>query len=309
MTPARKTLLLNPASFEKFDGGASSRWPATREIESYWYLVWLAYPAGMLPGSRLLDAPPHKVSLAETIHIAQEYEFVVVFTSSIGFRNDLCLARGMKEAKPDLKIAFVGPYVQIKPGETLLASGDIDFIVRGEFDHAVVEFAEGKPLEQIKNASYSKGGLLVHNPSRPPLHTEELDALPFATEVYQRDLTIENYNVPFLLHPYVSFYTSRLPGAVHLLLVAANAIRPRLAHALGRKRGARIPPSACGDAASEGILFRRRYIQHSQGSCSRALRAARTRGIPLVLYGARPQRLRDLASDGASRRAAAHRGV
>jgi len=54
-----KTLFLNPPSFENFDGGASSRWPATREIESYWYPVWLAYPAGMLEGSRLLDAPPH----------------------------------------------------------------------------------------------------------------------------------------------------------------------------------------------------------------------------------------------------------
>jgi hypothetical protein len=41
MTNVMKTLLLNPASFENFDGGASSRWPATREIESYWYPVWL----------------------------------------------------------------------------------------------------------------------------------------------------------------------------------------------------------------------------------------------------------------------------
>ena len=45
-----KTLFLNPPSFENFDGGASSRWPATREIESYWYPVWLAYPAGMRDG-------------------------------------------------------------------------------------------------------------------------------------------------------------------------------------------------------------------------------------------------------------------
>ena len=47
MPDVMKTLLLNPPSFENFDGGASSRWPATREIESYWYPVWLAYPAGM----------------------------------------------------------------------------------------------------------------------------------------------------------------------------------------------------------------------------------------------------------------------
>ena len=45
MSDVMKTVLLNPPSFEKFDGGASSRWPATREIESYWYPVWLSYPA------------------------------------------------------------------------------------------------------------------------------------------------------------------------------------------------------------------------------------------------------------------------
>ena len=48
MSMPLKTLFLNPPSFENFDGGASSRWPATREIESYWYPVWLTYPAGLL---------------------------------------------------------------------------------------------------------------------------------------------------------------------------------------------------------------------------------------------------------------------
>jgi hopanoid biosynthesis associated radical SAM protein HpnJ len=209
MPSVMKTLFLNPPSFDKFDGGASSRWPATREIESYWYPVWLAYPAGMLPGSRLLDAPPHKVSPAQTIKIAQDYDFVVVFTSTVGFESDVRMARALKEAKPDLKIAFVGPHVQVKPAESLRASADIDFVVRGEFDHAVVEFAQGKPLPDILGASYIHEGKLVHNPPRPVLHTAELDALPFATNVYKRDLTIENYNVPFLLHPFVSFYSAR----------------------------------------------------------------------------------------------------
>ncbi|MEJ2008038.1 MAG: hopanoid biosynthesis associated radical SAM protein HpnJ [Acidobacteriota bacterium] len=204
-----RTLLLNPPSFEKFDGGASSRWPATREIESYWYPVWLTYPAGMLPGSRLLDAPPHKVTPQQTVEISKDYEFVVLFTSAVGFENDLKLVRLMKEKKPSLKVAFVGPPVQVKPTESLMASEDIDFIVRGEFDYAVVEFAQGKPLSGILGISYRKDGRVVHNPPRKELQTEDLDRLPFATEVYKRNLTIENYNVPFLLHPFVSFYSSR----------------------------------------------------------------------------------------------------
>jgi hopanoid biosynthesis associated radical SAM protein HpnJ len=209
MPSVMKTLLLNPPSFENFDGGAGSRWPATREIESYWYPVWLTYPAGMLPGSRLVDAPPHKITPQQTIDISRDYEFVVVFTSTVGFQSDLKLARAIKEAKPGIKIAFVGPHVQIKPAESLLASSDIDFVVRGEFDYAVTEYAQGKPLSEIANASYIKDGKVVHNQTRAPLHTAELDELPFATDVYKRDLTIERYSVPFLLHPFVSFYTSR----------------------------------------------------------------------------------------------------
>jgi hopanoid biosynthesis associated radical SAM protein HpnJ len=203
-----KTLLLNPPSFPKFDGGASSRWPATREIESYWYPVWLSYPAGMLPGSRLLDAPPHGVTPDETVRIACDYDFLVLFTSTVGFDNDVALARKMKAAKPDLKIAFVGPHVQLKP-DCLMTSPEIDFIITGEFDHSVVEFAQGKPLSQIPGAGDRNNGRIHLNPPRPQLQTEDLDRLPFATEVYKRDLTIERYNVPFLLHPYVAFYTSR----------------------------------------------------------------------------------------------------
>ena len=209
MGSERKTLFLNPPSFENFDGGASSRWPATREIDSFWYPVWLSYPAGMLEGARLLDAPPHKVTAAETVRIAGGYEFVVLFTSTVGFESDVHLVRRMKEVKPDLKVAFVGPPVQVRPAESLQACEEIDFVVRGEFDYAVVEFAQGKPLEQISGVSYRRNGQVIHNPSRPPLETAELDRLPFATEVYKRDLAIEKYNVPFLLHPYVAFYTSR----------------------------------------------------------------------------------------------------
>src|SRR5256712_1394131 len=209
MPDVMKTLLLNPPSFENFDGGASSRWPATREIESYWYPVWLTYPAGMLPGSRLLDASPHKVNWQQTIEIAKDYEFLILFTSTVGFGSDVKLIRKIKETKPDLKIAFVGPYGHNKPEETLNASEDIDFVTQGEFDHSVVEFAQGKPPSEILGISYRKDGKIVHNAPRPQLHTAELDALPFATEIYKRDLQIERYNVPFLLHPFISFYTTR----------------------------------------------------------------------------------------------------
>ena len=125
-----KTLLLNPPSFEKFDGGAGARWPARREIASYWYPVWLAYPAGLIKESRLLDAPPHGISFEETIRIAMDYEFLVLFTSKPGFTHDVRLAERIKEVNPSIKIAFVGPPVSVQPEQALTASQAIDFVAR-----------------------------------------------------------------------------------------------------------------------------------------------------------------------------------
>ncbi len=36
-----------------------------------------------------------------------------------------------------------------------------------------------------------------------------MDDLPFVVDVYKRDLTIENYFIGYLQHPYVSLYTGR----------------------------------------------------------------------------------------------------
>src|ERR1700723_3558420 len=202
-----KTLFLNPPSFENFDGGAGSRWPATREIESYWYPVWLAYPAGMLEGARLLDAPSHHVSAEETINIARDYEFLVLFTSTPGFPGDIRLVKKIRETNPQIKIAFVGPHVSVLPERSLKDCPDIDFVVRKEFDYAVCEFANGKPLDEILGISFLKHGSVVHTPDRPEV--QDLDSLPHVTEIYRRDLDVTKYNVPFLLYPYVSLYTTR----------------------------------------------------------------------------------------------------
>jgi radical SAM superfamily enzyme YgiQ (UPF0313 family) len=148
-----KTLLLNPPSFEGFDGGAGSRWPATREVTSYWYPVWLCYPAGLIKDSKVVDAAPHGVTVQQTIDMAPDYEFVVMFTSSAGFEGDIKLAALMKQKNPSLKIAFVGPHVTALPEQSLRAAPAIDFVARREFDYSVSEFAAGKPMEEIEGIS------------------------------------------------------------------------------------------------------------------------------------------------------------
>jgi hopanoid biosynthesis associated radical SAM protein HpnJ len=161
----------------------------------------------MLEGARLLDAPSHHVSAEETIKIARDYEFLVLFTSTPGFPGDIGLAKAIKDVNPQIKIAFVGPHVTVLPERSLKDCPAIDFVCRKEFDYSVVEFAQGKPLEEILGISYRSNGSVVHTPDRPQI--ENLDSLPHVTDVYRRDLDVKRYNVPFLLYPYVSLYTTR----------------------------------------------------------------------------------------------------
>src|SRR5437879_4067390 len=68
-----RTLFLHPPSFQGFDGGAGSRYQARREIRSFWYPTWLAQPAALVPGSRLVDAPPADLTLADVLPLARPW--------------------------------------------------------------------------------------------------------------------------------------------------------------------------------------------------------------------------------------------
>jgi len=203
-----KTLFLQPPSFEGFDGGAGSRYQARREIRSFWYPTWLAQPAAMVEGSRLVDAPPARTTLAEVLPLARQYDLVVLHTSTPSFANDVRVAEAMKGENPAIKIGFVGAKVAVEPDESLKASAAVDFVGRNEFDFTVKEYAEGRDPARIPGLSYRNGsGVITHNPERTIL--EDMDQLPFVTEVYKRDLKIENYFIGYLKHPYVSLYTGR----------------------------------------------------------------------------------------------------
>ena len=152
-----KTLFLNPPSFENFDGGAGSRWPATREIESYWYPVWLAYPAGMLEGSRLLDAPPHHVSGDQTIEICKEYRIpgAVHQHSGLPWRYSSCRSDQGRTIRTS-RLRSSGRTSRRCPKRSLKMCTAIDFVARNEFDYSVTDFANGKPLEEIRRHQLSQ---------------------------------------------------------------------------------------------------------------------------------------------------------
>jgi hopanoid biosynthesis associated radical SAM protein HpnJ len=202
-----KTLFLSPPSVEGFDGGAGSRYQARREVTSFWYPTWLAQPAALVPDSRLLDCPPHRVSLAQCLAIACDYDHVILHTSTPSLRNDCRVAEAIKRQRPATTVGFIGAHPTVLPTETLQASRAIDWVGRREFDFTCREVAAGRPWEEIDGLSFQREGRIVHNREREPI--ADLDTLPWVGDVYRRDLEIERYFIGYLLHPYLSLYTGR----------------------------------------------------------------------------------------------------
>ena len=98
--------------------------------------------------------------------MAREFELLVLYTSTPGFHVDVKMAEMMKDCNPALKVCFVGPPVTVEPDKVLEESA-IDFVVRREFDHQIVAYATGTPLEDIPGVSFRKDGQIRHNPEGP----------------------------------------------------------------------------------------------------------------------------------------------
>ncbi len=203
-----RTLFLQAPSFDGYDGGAGARYQMKREVRSFWYPTWLAQPAALVEGSKLIDAPAHDLSWDDIKHEADERDLVILHTSTPSFNQDIRTAALLKERNPALLIGLIGAKVAVQPDESLAASAAIDFVCRNEFDFTIRDIAAGLPLAEVEGISWrAPTGEIVRNPDRRVL--EDMDSLPFVSPIYRRDLVIEKYFGGYLKHPYVSFYTGR----------------------------------------------------------------------------------------------------
>ncbi len=248
-----KTLFLSPPSFDGFDGGAGSRYQAKREITSFWYPTWLAQPAALVPGSKLVDAPPHNLGVPEMLSLAKDYDLVVMHTSTPSLANDVECARQLKAHNPKMKVGFIGAHVAVLADETLRANPIVDFAARHEFDYTCKELAEGRDWNEITGLSYrDANGEIQHNPDRALI--TDWDAMPSVLPTYARDLDITKYFIGYLLHPYISFYTGRgCPAKCTFCLwpqtIGGHKYRSKSPEAVGKEM--EIAKSLFGDKVRE----------------------------------------------------------
>ncbi len=117
-----RTLFLHPPSFDGFDGGAGARYQMKREVRSFWYPTWLAQPAALVEGSKLIDAPPHRLTFEDIAGEFKNRDLVVMHTSTPSFKADVRTAEMIKAINPGVKIGFIGAKVAVEPEKSLIAA-------------------------------------------------------------------------------------------------------------------------------------------------------------------------------------------
>jgi hopanoid biosynthesis associated radical SAM protein HpnJ len=202
-----RSLFLQAPSYDGFDGGAGARYQMKREVRSFWYPTWLAQAAAMVPGSKLIDAPPHRLTFEDIEQDVKSHDFIVIHTSTPSFKSDVQTAARIRALNPTAKIGFIGAKVAVEPHQSLEAAPAVDFVCRHEYEFTIKELAEGADWPAIKGLSYrTADGKIVHNPERDILM--DMDKLPSVLPLYKQ-LKIENYFGGYLKHPYMSWYTGR----------------------------------------------------------------------------------------------------
>src|SRR6201985_2526572 len=102
-----RSLFLQAPSFDGYDGGAGARYQMKREVRSFWYPTWLAQPAALVEGSKLIDAPPTRLSFEYLVPDVRNRDLVGMHTSTPSFNSDVKVAEMIKAVKPDIKIGMI----------------------------------------------------------------------------------------------------------------------------------------------------------------------------------------------------------
>jgi anaerobic magnesium-protoporphyrin IX monomethyl ester cyclase len=148
-------------------------------------LILAAFVEKELPNIEIeiLDCQAEQISWDGVEKYIESYDPSMVLTSGFTCNAYTC-ARTVEIAKkvnPDIVTVVGGIHFTSVPKESLVDFPEIDFIIRGEGEHTVVELIKslnnGKRIANIKGLSFKNNENIIHTPSRSLI--KNLDELPY----------------------------------------------------------------------------------------------------------------------------------
>lgn len=125
-----------------------------------------------------VEAAARNFTLDQTYAIVSEFkpELLVIHATTPSIYNDIEQSKELKR-RTDCKVVFVGQHASAEPDNTFqIGRGIVDYVLRGEYDYALRDLANGMELSKIHNMSWWDGSKVIHNPQGPQI---DVDTLPF----------------------------------------------------------------------------------------------------------------------------------
>jgi radical SAM superfamily enzyme YgiQ (UPF0313 family) len=203
-----KVFMLNPPYGHDFC--RSARWYAKSRGRVQRHPDWMLIAAAVLEeaGNQVsfLDGAALNASEGQIEEAVKEFrpELTVLHTTTPSIYNDIQFA-GMVKKVSGCSTVLIGPHVTTLTEETFqISGGQVDLIVRGEYDYTLRDLAAGIPWEKVKGVSYMTDGEVHHNPPRPMI--EDIDELPFPA---WRHIDIRDYHDAGKLYPFITLISGR----------------------------------------------------------------------------------------------------
>jgi len=196
----------------------SSRSPAVTKSGTLYYPIWLAYAAGLARREtgfdvELVDAVALKYNRADLVEKLREGNpnLIICDTSTASIAEDKATARSIKQAIPGCRVVMVGTHATALAEEVLNQEPSIDAAALGEYDETAMELGraldEGRSWETVAGICYRRDGQVVRTAERALI--EDLDRLPFVSQVYRECVKVGDYFFAAAQYPMVMIVTSR----------------------------------------------------------------------------------------------------
>jgi anaerobic magnesium-protoporphyrin IX monomethyl ester cyclase len=206
--------LLNPYFSENYS--RSSRWAAKGRGGTLYYPIWLAYATGILENEghnvRLIDAIAKNWTMEDTLKDVDKFkpEMIVSESNFQSLKNDINTLKELSESSDAISVLVGPPTSQYK--NKILNQG-IDFLAPFEYDFTLKGLSKslenGEIGEDQPGITYiNDEGKLVDNPNIIS-SSEDLNDIPFVSEVYKNHLNIKDYFLNHSLYPMVQIFTGR----------------------------------------------------------------------------------------------------
>lgn len=208
----KKVLFLNLPY--KFRISRASRWPEKTKSRTLYYPYWLAYAAGLAEKRGndvlLLDAIARNWDTAVTIEKILEFQpdLIVGESTTPTIQFDLDFVRQVKAGGYEGVFCLTGTHTTVLYNQVLESCHDLDYVAVGEYDETIADLLEhlDDPV-QVKGLAFRKDKKNVFTGQRP--YIQDLDTLPFVSEVYGKYLRVEDYFYALARHPMIQIFSSR----------------------------------------------------------------------------------------------------